>query len=178
MLLTTTLDTAWNDLPLTPIFLPLIHQVLHYLSGAETASSYLVGQTFTGPRDQDGSLPAVDSPSGRRETDAASASGELAVAGREAGNYRLRYKNRHEYVSVNLDTKESNLTRTNVDEFLAAISNRDRGRDSAVSLSEPVTPEDIENRQRLWLLLLILSLGLFLAEAVIARRIRLAKMVG
>lgn len=178
ILLTTTLDTTWSDLPLTPIFLPLLHQILHYLCGAETGSSHLVGQTFTAPRDQDGSLPAVDSPSGRRETETTGANGELAVAGTEAGNYRLRYKNRHEYVAVNLDTKESNLSRINIDEFLASMAGGNRDRASAISSAEPVTPEEIENRQRLWLPLLALSLALFLAEAILARRIRLAKIVG
>ncbi|HXU07763.1 MAG TPA: BatA domain-containing protein, partial [Blastocatellia bacterium] len=58
LLVTTTLDTAWNDLPLTPMFLPLVRQMLEYLGGREAGSYYTVGQAFTAAPDRDGSLPA------------------------------------------------------------------------------------------------------------------------
>src|SRR6185369_14957775 len=70
LLVATTLDTAWNDLPLTPMFLPLVRQMLEYLGGRETAASYTIGQAFTTPPDKDGSLPAIDSPSAKRIDDA------------------------------------------------------------------------------------------------------------
>jgi len=41
-----------------------------------------------------------------------------------------------------------------------------------------LTAEEIEGRQRLWLPLLILALCLFVAEALLARRIRIAKLIG
>lgn len=178
ILLTTTLDTTWSDLPLTPIFLPLLHQMLQYLCGADLGSSCLVGQSFTVRRGQDGALPAVDSPGGHRESGTPDERGDLAVAATEAGSYRLRYGSRSDYVAVNLDTKESNLARLDPDEFLASVAGGDEGKPALASQTEPVTPDEIERRQRLWLPLLALSLALFIGEAVLARRIRLAKVIG
>lgn len=178
LLLTTTLDTAWSDLPVTPIFLPLLHQMLQYLCGSETGSSYVVGQSFTALRDQDGSLPAVDSPGGRRESGTQDERGNLAVPATEAGSYRLRYRTRSDYVAVNLDTKESDLARFDPDELLASMAAGGDERTALAGQTEPATPEEIERKQSLWLPLLALSLVLFIGEAILARRIRLAKVIG
>jgi hypothetical protein len=40
-----------------------------------------------------------------------------------------------------------------------------------------LTAEEKEARQRLWLPLLLTALALFLAEAVLARRIRIPKLI-
>ncbi|HXG66446.1 MAG TPA: hypothetical protein VNO70_15210, partial [Blastocatellia bacterium] len=96
----------------------------------------------------------------------------------ELGFYRLRYRSRVENAAVNLDTRDSDLAKLNVDEFLAAVS-ADAGRQEAQAAPvERLTEADIEARQRLWLPLLILSLALFVGEAVVARRIRIAKLIG
>ncbi|HXU08924.1 MAG TPA: BatA domain-containing protein, partial [Blastocatellia bacterium] len=95
LMLTTTLDTAWNDLPLTPMFLPLIRQMLEYLGGHGTASSYSIGQSLTTPPDKDGSQPAVDSPGGKRVDDLRKGTaGEQSLDASEIGFYRLRYRDR------------------------------------------------------------------------------------
>jgi VWA domain-containing protein/aerotolerance regulator-like protein len=178
LLICTTLDTAWNDLPLTPMFLPLTRQMLDYVGGREPASSYSIGQVLVAPPDSDGSKPAIDSPSGGRIDDArTNAQGEQMVDASEAGFYRLRYRDRNEYVAVNLDPKEADLTRLNVDEFVAAVSADGADQGSNPSHSR-LSGEEIEGRQRLWLPLLIAALVLFVSEALLARRIRLAKLVG
>ncbi|MFY9571290.1 MAG: BatA domain-containing protein [Blastocatellia bacterium] len=178
LLITTTLDTAWNDLPLTPMFLPLMRQMLEYLGGREAASAYSIGQAFTTPADKDGSLPAVDTPGGKR-VDAArkNASGEQFVDASEIGFYRLRYRDRDEYVAVNLDTRESDLTRLNVDEFIASISPAPGDANAKPGQSSRLTAEEKEARQRLWLPLLLTALLLFVTEAVVARRIRIPKLI-
>jgi phage FluMu protein gp41 len=179
LLVTTTLDTAWNDLPLTPMFLPLVRQMLEYLDGREHRSSYTIGQVVGAPPDKDGSLPAIDNPGGGRIDDArTSPSGGLSVPAAETGFYRLRYRDRAEYLAVNLDAKESDLIKLNVDEFMAGLladPNTQNQRQARPGGAEPV---DIEARQRLWLPLIILALTLFVAEALIARRIRLARLAG
>jgi len=178
LLVTTTLDTAWNDLPLTPMFLPVVRQMLEYLGGREGASSYTIGQAFTTPADKDSSLPAVDSPGGKRIDDLRkNSSGEQSLDASEIGFYRLRYRDRDEFVAVNLDTKESDLTRLNVEELVAGISPEPGDPSSQLSQSSRLTAEEKEARQRLWLPLLLTALALFVAEAVIARRIRVPKLI-
>jgi hypothetical protein len=177
ILVTTSLDTTWNDLPLTPMFLPLVRQMLDYLGGETISSSYRIGQMLGVQPDRDGSLPAVDNPGGGR-VDQQTQTGQVSVSADEIGFYRLRYRDRAEYLAVNLDTKESDLSKLSVEEFLAGVLPEPGDQSNRASSYTGLTPEEIESRQRLWLPLLILALALFVAEALLARRIRLARLVG
>lgn len=178
LMLTTTLDTGWNDLPLTPMFLPLVRQMLEYLGGRESASSYAIGQAFNTPADKDGSLPAIDTPGGKRVEDARKTSaGEQSIDAAEVGFYRLRYRDRDEFVAVNLDTRESDLTKLNIDELIASVTVAPGDANLQPAQSPRLTAEEKEAKQRLWLPLLIIALGLFVGEAVIARRVRVPKLI-
>jgi hypothetical protein len=178
LLVTTTLDTAWNDLPLTPMFLPLVRQMLEYLGGREAGSYYTIGQAFTAAPDRDGSLPAIDTPGGKRIDDIRkSSAGDLSVDATEAGFYRLRYRDRDEFLAVDLDTKESDLAKLNVDDLISSITPSAEERAAQAAQSPGLTADEKEARQRLWLPLLITALALFVAEAVIARRIRIPKLI-
>jgi hypothetical protein len=178
LLVTTTLDTAWNDLPLTPMFLPLVRQMLEYLGGREAGSYYTVGQAFTAAPDRDGSLPAIDTPGGRRIDDIRkSSAGDLSVDTAEVGFYRLRYRDRDEFLAADLDTKESDLAKLNVDDLIASITPSAEERAAQAAQSPGLTADEKEARQRLWLPLLIAALALFVVEAVIARRIRIPKLI-
>jgi hypothetical protein len=178
LLLTTTLDTAWNDLPLTAMFLPLTRQMLEHLSGGETGLSYHVGQIFIAPPSEDGTLPAIESPAGGRVEDAPrTANGELAVTASEIGFYRLRYRDHLENSAVNIDAKESDFTKLNIEDFIANISPKP-DEQLAPTTQERQTAEELESKQRIWLPLILLALLLFITESILARRIRIAKLVG
>jgi hypothetical protein len=179
LLISTTLDTAWNDLPLTPMFLPLVRQILEYLGGSQPPAAYTIGQVVTAPPDADGSLPAIDNPAGGRIDDARkNPTGELAFDATELGFYKYRYRNRTEHAAVNLDTKDSDLTKLNVEEFIASITSQQADKSVPPITSPRMAAEETEARQRLWLPLLVTALLLFIAEAVLARRIRIAKLIG
>jgi hypothetical protein len=159
------------------MFLPLVRQMLEYLGDRETSSSYTIGQAFTTPADKDGSLPAVDSPGGKRVDDLRKNSlGEQSVDATENGFYRLRYRDRDEFVAVNLDPRESDLTKVNIDDLIAGITTAPADA-NAQSSSSLLTAEEKEAKQRLWLPLLLTALALFVMEAIIARRIRLPKLI-
>lgn len=178
LLFTSTLDASWNDLPLTPIYLPLVRQMARRLGEREERAWNLVGQTFTVDAAKDGTPPAVDAPSGERITDRKQTSaGELIVAAREPGFYRLRYANNSDFAAVNVDSKESDLTRLNVEEFAAAVTGADPKAVSAAAANEKLSNEEIESRQRVWWMLLIAALLLFVAEGVLARRMKMAKVI-
>jgi hypothetical protein len=177
LLLATSMDTAWNDLPLTPMYLPLIRQMLEYLGGKTSTSGYTVGQVFGASADPDGSLPAIQSPDGNRVEELKNPSGELLVTANEQGFYRLRYRDRTENVAVNLDTRESDLSKLNAADLIASVTPAE-GSDQQAAQTERLTPEEIEARQRIWLPLLLTALIMFLVEAVVARRIRVARLVG
>jgi hypothetical protein len=177
ILVTSTLDTAWNDLPLTPVFLPLLNQMLDYLGNRSSSASHLVGQVFSVAPDADGSHAAVDSPGGRRLDAVRQASGADSVNAGEAGFYRLRYRDHTDFVAVNLDTRDADLSKLRLDEFLSAFGGG-QGISAEALPAERTTPEEIEKRQRFWLFLLVASLFVFLGEALLARRIKVPKLIG
>src|SRR5262245_57978523 len=108
LLFTSTLDASWNDLPLTPIYLPLVRQMARHLGEHEERASNRVGETFTVSPAKDGNPPAVDAPNGERITERKQTNtGELIVAARAPGFYRLRYPGNSDFAAVNLDSRES-----------------------------------------------------------------------
>jgi hypothetical protein len=178
LLVGTSLDNSWTDLPITPTFLPLIHQVLDYVVGRSSAPAYKIGQAIIPLQDSDGSAPQIQSPRGGPAEVTNSKDGTPTATARETGFYRLKYHDRVDYVAVNLATSESDLSKLDVAEFTAAAT-ADRKEDTSVSEeAKLLTPADLESRQRLWIPLLLLALALFVAEAILARRIRIARLVG
>ena len=179
LLLTSTLDALWNDLPLTPIYLPLIRQVVRHLGERDEKSWHPIGQPFTVPAAKDGSPPAVDTPAGARLTERAQTSlGDLLVNPREIGFYRLRYPGESEYAAVDLEGKESDFRKLDVQEFIASVSGADATTlKDAGAQGAKINNEEIESRQRVWWSLLVVALLLFLIEGILARRVKTAKVI-
>ncbi len=179
LLFTSTLDASWNDLPLTPLYLPLVQQTVRYLSEQKSKAWHPLGQTFIVPVAKDGTPPAVDAPSGERITERVlTATGELIINAREPGFYRLRYPDHSEFAAVDLESKESDFSKLNVEEFMAAITGSGPKPAQAAAANEKLSFEEIEARQRIWWSLLVTALILFVAEAVLARRTKMAKVIG
>jgi hypothetical protein len=65
-----------------------------------------------------------------------------------------------------------------VDEFVAAVTGADVKDVVANSANEKLSKEEIEGKQRVWWLLLIGALLLFVTEAVLARRTKTARVIG
>ncbi len=178
LLYTSTLDASWNDLPLTPIYLPLVRQMARHLGEREERAWNDVGETFTVAAAKDGNPPAVDAPNGDRITDRKqTATGDLLINAREPGFYRLRYPGNSDFAAVNIDSRESDLSKLSVEEFVTAVTGADPKSAAASAAGEKLSIEEVESRQRLWWMLLIAALLLFIAEAVVARRMKTAKVI-
>lgn len=186
MLLTTTLDTSWNDLPLKPSYLPLLRQMTRYLVEQEQPLASTVGETLPVKTTADGILPAIDAPTGRRlpefQTETPWSGGPAPVLSlAESGFYQLRYPGRTELVAVNTAAPESDLNGIEAAELAAAMTGQPESvtaeSGSSAETTEPERPESIESRQRLWFYLLLAALLLFITEGVLAGRIRRARMV-
>lgn len=179
MLFTSTFDASWNDLPLSPIYLPLVRQIARHLGEREERAWHALGQVFTAALDKAGQPPAVDAPGGDRLTERnQTATGELIVQARENGFYRLRYPETSEYAAVNLDSKESDLAKLNPDELIAAVTGNEPANAAATGTGEKLSKEEIEGRQRVWWWVLIAALLLFVAEAILSRRTKVARVIG
>lgn len=177
LLFTSSLGPSWNDLPLTPLYLPFIHQMVRYAGAREENSWYGLGQTFTVRKEANGQLPPVDTPAGARLSEGRNTpDGDLLITARELGFYRLRYNNQPGFAAVDTDGAEGDFSKLNVDEFRAGVTGGAGSGEG--SSNRNVSGEEVEGRQRVWWSLLFLALLLLLAESILARRTKMVKMVG
>jgi hypothetical protein len=173
LLVTSSLDTSWNDLPLSPLYVPLVHQMLRYVYSVETRGWYRLGETVRVQGARPEAPVPIDSPSEKRLTsgEGLSPDGTLFTA-RENGFYRLRYPDRERYVAVNVDFRESDLRKLDVDEFIAAFGGESEAQAAIAQIEQE--GELLEHREpgrRLWWPLLLSALALFIVEAVLAGRL-------
>ncbi len=178
LLFTSSLGPSWNDLPLTPLYLPFIHQMVRYAGTREENSWYGLGQTFTVRKNGEAAPPAVDTPAGARLTEGrVTPDGELLVTAREPGFYRLRYNSQPGFAAVDGDGAEGDFSKLNFQEFIAGVTGG-AGAAEGAAASQNASGEEIEGRQKVWWSLLLFALLLLLLESVLARRTKVVKMVG
>jgi len=178
LLFTSSLGPSWNDLPLTPLYLPFIHQMVRYAGTREANAWYGLGQTFTVSKQQEAAPPAVDTPSGTRLSESrVTPDGDLLVTAREPGFYRLRYAAVPGFAAVNSDGAEGDFTKLNFQEFVAGVTGG-AGSAEGANANRNLSGEEIEGRQRVWWSLLLVALLLLLAESFLARRTKMVKMIG
>ena len=178
LLFTSSLGPSWNDLPLTPLYLPFIHQMVRYAAMREENSWYGLGQTFTVRKNDEGVAPAIDTPSGTRLNEGrATPDGELLVTAREPGFYRLRYSSQPDFTAVNIDGAEGDFSKLNFQEFVAGVTGG-AGAAEGAGANQNFSGEEVEGRQKVWWLLLLVALVLLLVESALARRTRVVKMIG
>ena len=178
MMFTSSLGPSWNDLPLTPLYLPFIHQMVRYAGTREENSWYGLGQTFTVRKNGEAAPPAVDTPAGARLTDGrVTPDGEMLVTAREPGFYRLRYSAQPGFAAVDADGAEGDFSKLNFQEFIAGVTGG-AGSAEGATASQNASGVEIEGRQKVWWLLLLVALLLLLLESVLARRTKVVKMVG
>jgi uncharacterized membrane protein len=178
MLFTSSLGPSWNDLPLTPLYLPFIHQMVRYAGTREENPWYGLGQTFTVAKGKEAAPPPVDTPSGARLSESRlTPDGDLLVTAQEPGFYRLRYNGQPGFAAVDTDGAEGDFTKLNFNEFVAGVTGGAGGAEGSNANSN-LTNEEVESRQKVWWSLLLGALLLLLAEAVLARRTKMVKMIG
>jgi hypothetical protein len=178
---TSTFDSYWNDLPLKPVFVPLVHQVMQHLGRyVEPRPSYTVGDTYD-PADAppvgaarrpaaDGAFTAL-APSGR-PVEPVPGAGTHVVPLAEAGFYEIRPVAAGAepiVVAVNGAAAESDLSPIDPAELAASVSAA-AGAPGAGTGHE-ITVEEGERRQSLWWYLLVTGLLLLVIEAAVASRL-------
>jgi len=178
LLFTSSLGPTWNDLALTPLYLPFVHQMVNYAGAKETTPWHALGQTLTVEKRKQSAVPAVDRPGGTRLTEGRTTSdGDLLIAATEPGFYRLRYDTGADFAAVNIDGAEGDFAKLNFQEFVASVTG---GAGNAYSneASRNLSGEEVEGKQRVWWSLLLIALLLLITESIIAQRTKMAKVVG
>jgi hypothetical protein len=167
----TTLDDSWTDLALKPVYLPLVHQLVRYLSRYEVPSNWqTVGQVvdlsvlFNGRADR-----VVVAPSSQQTKVPSSESGVIELA--EQGIYEVRGTGTPQQIAVNLEPTESDLSAMDPGELAAAVTGRASAAETSSEAPAPLTPAESERQQGLWWYLLLAGLVLLTAEMVVSNRL-------
>jgi len=191
-------DNFWNDLVLQPLFLPLLHQTVDYLTGhAPVPDSYVAGDVLDlsdpealglrGSRDLptgaqvDGERVAL-LPSGGSAPVPQSERPFLDLA--EHGFYEIRAPGSDEArpvtVGVNVDVAESDLRIMDPEELVLAIQATTvaDGETESIEGSGVLRIEALERRQSLWRFLLVGAFVLLVLETVMSNRLSRKPAVG
>ncbi|MEJ5305132.1 MAG: VWA domain-containing protein [Ignavibacteria bacterium] len=177
LLFTSAMDLNWNELPLKPIFVPLINRIALYANSNGTNLNFIAGddvqfKPFKRITDQ----LRVQAPDGKEMIFSSENLVKNVVSIGElenAGNYKIFEGDKLiGMISVNINSRESNLTKLKDDEFekfakLSFPSSRFR------ILNLEVNPQEIIAQERygteLWKLFLILAIICLVIEMIIAR---------
>jgi hypothetical protein len=174
---TTSADSAWNNMALTPVFPMVLQQMVTYLTAREFETSRLVGDSLSlSYVDQpDASEAVFDTPSGDTIAVPVLEHRSQYVAlldnARESGFYlaRVSLQAPGMPVAVNADTAESDIGSQSSDE----VARRFEGTDIVVAQSEADLLDAVEQSRTgrsFWFLLLLSVLGLLVVESLLAGR--------
>ncbi|MGE3705660.1 MAG: BatA domain-containing protein [Vicinamibacterales bacterium] len=171
----TSLDDSWNDLPLKPVYLPLVHQLVKYLAQYEAPASWrTVGQVVDLSVLLKGKASRlVITPSTERVSIPANEPGLLELS--ELGVYEIRAAGstgeRPDRIAVNIDPAESDLAPMDPPELVAAVTGRAADAPGTAPQAAEINVEDVEKQQGLWWYLLVAGLLLLAAEMVLSNRL-------
>jgi hypothetical protein len=168
-----TLDGYWNDLPVQPVFLPLVQSLVRHAAGWTPQRPWeTVGQVLSLGETNAGAPLVAVAPSGERirwgERDSL-----RSLSLREQGFYELRIADAvapSRIVAVNADPAESELGAFPPDELKRAVS------PAGTTAAGPATATTLsvaerEQRQTLWWYVLVAALLLLAAESLLSNRL-------
>jgi hypothetical protein len=179
MLFTSTLDRDWTNLPVKPMFLPLVQQICRYLTGnlvEMVPGEVMVGQEWEAPLSQEDASIEVLDPTGNLFRPVTKAYPSRAVIVSQTdypGIYRLRKGSASggpalwAVFAVNVDPKESDLSRIDQAQLRASLGEERVG----LGLCGPVSgAEGLVSGLRLWPVMLLAALGLMVLESFVVDR--------
>jgi hypothetical protein len=164
-------NRLWNDYPLKPVFLPIFHEIIHYLSRYnESRSWYQMGEGIPLIAALDNAGAAVIDPKGERVS-----LGQLAL-GQEKffsptmpGFHEIRVGPDTRTVAVNPPSSEGNLDSMSPEDLIASVQRTQAESQQAGFLGSD-EKDDYARRQMGWWYLLLFALMAGMAEIYIANR--------
>ena len=175
-LVLSTFDLSWTDFPIREVFVPFLYESIDYLAsrgtlhGRGTGLYRLAGEAVRLPDD----ALHVELPTGERVPAEASQTGtRLFTRTQRPGLYRVQSEGGPHTFAVNLDTRESDFTRMDVEAFASALINpvaaSPESRETE-TLAREARDAEVERRQRLWWFLGFTVIALVLGETLLANR--------
>jgi hypothetical protein len=166
-----TVDSRWNDLPLRPSFLPLFHEIVHYLTRYnESRGWYALGEGIPVTAGLESAAAAVIDPKGKRQPLGDIAAGVTKFFTPEmAGFHEIRVGPDTKMVAVNPPSAEGNLDSMPPEDLLASVQ-RTQGESQQAGLFGSQEKDDYARRQSGWWYLLLVALLAGITEIYIANR--------
>jgi len=175
LVFSSTLDGYWNDLPVQPVFLPLVQSLVRHAAGWTPERPWeTVGQVLSlanANANNRSALVAV-APSGAR-TRWTESDSVRSLPLREQGFYEMRDADAvipRRVVAVNPDPAESELGAFAPDELSRAVAPSGTAGAAATGVAT-LSVADRERRQTLWWYVLVAALLLLAAESLLSNRL-------
>jgi hypothetical protein len=175
LVFSSTFDGYWNDLPVQPVFLPLVQSLVRHAAGWTPDRPWETVGHVLALSDANAASRAASlavAPSGDRSRWAESDSAR-SVALREQGFYEIRDANAvtpSRIVAVNLDPAESELGIFAPDELSRAVTATGVA-GAAATGSTTLGVAERERRQLLWWYVLVAAVLLLAAESLLSNRL-------
>jgi hypothetical protein len=169
LVLTSPLDREWNDLAIHPLFVRFIGEAARYLTSAAAAPNALVGSILPlGVNASDGAQ--VFDPRGNRATALGETSERPRILADQVGFYEVRGGGRSDWVAVNSDPRESELSRLSNDSIAQWTRMQKNGPDAgAVTQAAAADTSGAKPALKsIWPWLLLIAVTLAFIEPLVA----------
>ncbi len=168
---TSTFSTRWTDFPINELYVPFLYQLARYAcSASEAQHQYTVGEVVPvkGRPDEEWD---VRTPDGKVFKVAIDASGTGFFRETETPGQYVAARGRTTFpFSVNVDPRESVLETRDEEEAYVAVVGTSEELATSPEQAAALIVEDEERKQKLWRYVLMLIVGLFVVETVLANR--------
>jgi hypothetical protein len=171
IVLTSGVDGISSDLPLKPAFVPLLHEMVHYLTRySENRGWYTLGEAISIAGTIEAAPAAVINPKGERVALGDLAAGEQKFyTPEQPGYHEIRVGRDVRLAAVNPPSTEGNLDRMPPDDLLASVRRAPGDTQQAGFLTDDAKA-DYARRQTGWWYLLLFALLAGVAEIYVANR--------
>jgi hypothetical protein len=171
LLFASSLDTRWNDLPMKVSYLPLMQEIVRYLSHrGDRKRSYKIGEAVPLPSAPD-TLTHITDPRGRINAVLSTAAAPSFFTETEfPGFYKFSAAKTSDYFAVNVPATESDLSSVSPIEIQDAIVGPDTNSQITSTIQSGIRNVQIEKSQKVWWWLMLTALILGLGETFLANR--------
>ncbi|MXY29463.1 VWA domain-containing protein [Candidatus Poribacteria bacterium] len=183
---TSTIDREWNDLPIRAVYLPFLHETIKYLAlkDVETRPDYRVGDSIEldveterggGQRDRVLAIFNPNSIETRLQSDQNNTTTSVFYTDTTIpGIYSIHASGEEaRYFVINTEATESDLASRDVEELTSMLKGTvdESAEDKPTAELIAQYHEDVENRQDVWMYLMLAVFALAVTEMFLANRV-------
>lgn len=167
LLLASSLDNTWNDLPVNPVFVSFVAETARYLSGEQSVSRQQIAGSSLPLALSGASSGQIVDPSGQTVLSLADTRRALDVTLRQTGFYQVYTPGRETLIAVNPDPRESDLSPMTAEQLARWTAAATVAPAQAVAAAQNFEqPPPLE----LWRYLAVLLVLVVLAESLLGNR--------